>query len=136
LARIRQFTLKIPPLRERKDDIPLLCNHFIEMFKEENPGFHARVISGDKLNEWHNRNWEMNVRQLKFEVFREMVEESPVELPCNPEFKVHFNDKLSRDELLAEYAQWLKKIIKNHEQIADFLKVSVPTYYRMLKKPK
>src|SRR5690554_1362717 len=61
--RLNVVTLTLPPLRERKGDIPLLCRHFLERFNEK-LGTRVRGISEaamEKLEAW---NWPGNVREL------------------------------------------------------------------------
>jgi DNA-binding NtrC family response regulator len=62
--RLKVVTLKIPPLRERREDIPLLANHFLETFAEENgrPGMH---FSPDAMRLLVDNRWEGNVRELR-----------------------------------------------------------------------
>ena len=62
--RLKVVTLKIPPLRERREDIPLLANHFLELFTKENAreGMH---ISPDAMRAMVQYGWEGNVRELK-----------------------------------------------------------------------
>lgn len=62
--RINVVTLKIPPLRERRDDIPLLVRHYMRELSRENerplPTIDAQVM--DALNGF---SWPGNVRELK-----------------------------------------------------------------------
>ncbi len=62
--RIANFVIKIPPLRERKDDIPLLANYFIERFNKLY-GTDIKGISIDTMKLLLNYHWEGNVRQLE-----------------------------------------------------------------------
>ncbi len=62
--RLETIKIHIPPLRERKDDIPLLANYFISKFNKK----YRRNIKGltkDALEALLNFNWEGNVRQLE-----------------------------------------------------------------------
>ncbi len=62
--RLKVVHLKIPPLRERKGDIPLLVNHFIKKFGEihNKPGI---SISPDALKILEHYPWPGNVRELQ-----------------------------------------------------------------------
>ncbi len=62
--RIEGATLWLPPLRERKDDIPLLCDHFIKLYGEK---FKKKVrgITPEALELLMEYDWPGNVRQLK-----------------------------------------------------------------------
>lgn len=62
--RIHVIHLHIPPLRERLDDIPLLCNHFIHKFNKKS----TKKVSGvskDVLNWFQQYHWPGNIRQLE-----------------------------------------------------------------------
>jgi DNA-binding NtrC family response regulator len=62
--RLKVVTLKIPPLRERREDISLLANHFLEMFSVEN-GRPGMRFTPETMRVLMNANWEGNVRELK-----------------------------------------------------------------------
>jgi DNA-binding NtrC family response regulator len=61
--RLNVLTLRIPPLRERKQDIPLLVGHFLER-AERATGF-QRNISDDALKLMLSYDWPGNVRELE-----------------------------------------------------------------------
>jgi DNA-binding NtrC family response regulator len=65
--RLATVVLSIPPLRERRDDIPLLAEHFLRCEQETSP--HARF--GPGVLEWMSRQiWPGNVRELRNAVRR------------------------------------------------------------------
>jgi DNA-binding NtrC family response regulator len=66
--RIRGFTLELPPLRERRADIPLLVQFFVEQFNEET-GRALRVPDG-AVDRLFNYEWIGNVRELRATVRR------------------------------------------------------------------
>jgi DNA-binding NtrC family response regulator len=70
--RLNVFPIMVPPLRERKDDIPALVEHFITRFAAEE-GRKIRGISADALELLRAYAWPGNVRQLENTVFRAMV---------------------------------------------------------------
>ncbi|HSH35919.1 sigma-54 interaction domain-containing protein [Schnuerera sp.] len=62
--RLNVISLKIPPLKERKDDIPLLTKHFInKLNKKLNKSI--KGVSEDVMNILINNSWEGNVRELE-----------------------------------------------------------------------
>ncbi|MBI5099716.1 MAG: sigma-54-dependent Fis family transcriptional regulator [Nitrospirae bacterium] len=62
--RLNMFAIKIPPLRERKDDIPLLAEHFLSLYKNEF-GKHNMSLSEEAMEVLKNHSWPGNVRELK-----------------------------------------------------------------------
>ena len=62
--RINIFQIEIPPLRNRREDISLLSNYFIETFCNENNTKPIPVISNEALTILENYSWPGNVREL------------------------------------------------------------------------
>ena len=62
--RLKVVTLRIPPLRERREDIPLLANHFLTTFAKENDRDGMR-FAPDAMRALVNARWEGNVRELR-----------------------------------------------------------------------
>ena len=58
-------TIVVPPLRERRQDIPALCDFFIERFKKEVAGVRCQGISGPALEILEGHPFPGNVRELK-----------------------------------------------------------------------
>jgi DNA-binding NtrC family response regulator len=67
--RINVITVKLPPLRERKDDIPLLMDHFLSEFAEQRGADKIRASSG-VMRAMMEYPWPGNVRELENEVKR------------------------------------------------------------------
>lgn len=61
--RLNVVQIKLPSLRERKSDIPLLVNHFLEKFSDGERG--VRTISEDAMTWLIGYNWPGNVRELE-----------------------------------------------------------------------
>lgn len=62
--RINVVPIIIPPLRERKEDIPLLIDHFVRKFNKEN-NKNVKGISKEGLDLMMNYDWPGNVRELE-----------------------------------------------------------------------
>lgn len=67
--RLNIVTIKVPPLRERKEDIPLLSRHFLTTYCQK-LGKHYAGIEKNALDILLQYNWPGNVRQLKNEMER------------------------------------------------------------------
>jgi transcriptional regulator with PAS, ATPase and Fis domain len=64
--RLHVNVLKVPPLRERPDDIPLLVDHFITLFNEKlRPAVPVLGIDGEALSVLRHYDWPGNVRELQ-----------------------------------------------------------------------
>jgi len=70
--RLHVFPLSVPPLRVRRDDIPLLARHFLTRIAAEE-GKRIRAITADGMALLAAYHWPGNVRQLENTVFRAVV---------------------------------------------------------------
>jgi DNA-binding NtrC family response regulator len=62
--RLKVVTIQIPPLRDRREDIPLLARHFLEQFGRDN-GREGMSFGADTLRMLISLPWEGNVRELR-----------------------------------------------------------------------
>lgn len=62
--RINVMELKIPPLRERYEDIPALCSYFIDKLNQTH-GLGISEISADTINLFYRYSWPGNIRELE-----------------------------------------------------------------------
>lgn len=67
--RLAGFTLRVPPLRQRRDDIPLLVEHFTRRFAAE-VGKPIRGVTVKLLRKLMDYEWPGNVRELEHEIRR------------------------------------------------------------------
>lgn len=70
--RLNVFHIHLPPLRERMDDIPLLVDHFIERFNEEN-GFAVAGVEESAVKVLLSHPWPGNIRELENAIERAVV---------------------------------------------------------------
>ncbi|WP_020676826.1 sigma-54-dependent transcriptional regulator [Geopsychrobacter electrodiphilus] len=70
--RLNVFPITLPPLRERKEDIPLLVNHFVAIFNKK-IGKKIETVSTNTLNHLHEYHWPGNVRELESIIERAVI---------------------------------------------------------------
>ncbi|MBN2713920.1 MAG: sigma-54-dependent Fis family transcriptional regulator, partial [Planctomycetes bacterium] len=70
--RLNVVSVDMPPLRERKEDIPALVKHFIDKYNREE-GSRVRSVSGDALKLLEGYDWPGNVRELENIIERAIV---------------------------------------------------------------
>lgn len=70
--RLNVVSINLPPLRERKEDIPLLVTHFMEKYKGEGKR-EVNEISDDAMKLVERYHWPGNVRELENYILRGMV---------------------------------------------------------------
>jgi DNA-binding NtrC family response regulator len=70
--RLHVITIQLPSLRERKSDIPLLINHYIDLFNTE---FRKKIrgVAPDAMAALQSYSWPGNVRELRNAVERAML---------------------------------------------------------------
>jgi len=84
--------LRVPPLRKRREDIPLLVEHFLAALHEELPDVEPGAFSQEAIEQLGSYHWPGNVRQLKNVVER---------LYLSDEDRIIEVDELPRDLLAA-----------------------------------
>ncbi|GAA4230504.1 hypothetical protein GCM10022291_00840 [Postechiella marina] len=62
--RLNVFPIEVPPLRKRKDDIPLLVEHFIDKFNKAYDK-NIKYVTDDSMSQLKAHNWPGNVRELE-----------------------------------------------------------------------
>jgi two-component system NtrC family response regulator len=70
--RLRVVQIEIPPLRERRDDIPLLVHHFLDKAAEAN-GVKVKRVGEEAFNLLYQYEWAGNVRELENVIERAVI---------------------------------------------------------------
>ena len=87
----------MPPLRQRKDDIPLLVNHFIAKFNNK-IGKKIEAVSRDTLKSLQEHNWPGNVRELESVVERAVITSQGSTLRILDRFDTHRKTEESAEQ--------------------------------------
>ena len=144
--RIGVITIKLPPLRDRGDDIQLIAENFLRLYAKENKKRALRFSSAG-LGFLKKHNWPGNVRELKNRVQRAVImcdgsSVGPLELGCDvepPEMPVPIGDgvslKAARERMEREMIlNAMERQSGNILKAAEDLGVSRPTLYDLMKK--
>jgi two-component system response regulator HydG len=96
--RFNEFTIEIPPLRQRKEDIMLFANHFLDLTNQE-LGKHIRRFSPEVETIFKNYVWYGNLRELRNVIKRStlLTDGEIVEASCLP-FEISNYSKLQFDK--------------------------------------
>jgi len=125
--RLHVVSIKLPPLRERKGDIPLLAAHFIEKHKREVKN-RPLEVSEKALQTLENYSWPGNVRELENCILRAMllarsnrieVEDFPPEVRGKGEGLMA---SVPKDSMELKKAKWQLKRIAEDEVERAFLR--------------
>ena len=93
--RLNVFPIRVPPLRERTEDIPLLVRHFVQQFSRR-MNKHIDSIPSDTMSALVRYAWPGNVRELQNVIERAVI------LSPGPALKVSLADLKSRVEAVAQ----------------------------------
>jgi two-component system, NtrC family, response regulator HydG len=143
--RISTIKVKVPPLRERLDDVPLIARHFLDRF---NLQYHKKIrdLAPATVQRLLRYNWPGNIRELESVIERAVLFCSGKQLDpdCLPE-EFHLPslsnssfvipplvpmEEIEREAIL----QTLERTSGNVRRSAQILRFPRPTFYRKLKK--
>ncbi len=140
--RLKGIEITVPPLRERKDDIPLLLNNFLLKYNKEN-NKNIRGFSNAAKNILFNYDWPGNIRELQHCVESAVVMASSDEI--QPEdLTIELKNKKEESEIIVPYGISLDEAEKiiilenleankgNKSKTADILKIGRKTLHRKL----
>ncbi|MFN2445760.1 MAG: sigma-54 dependent transcriptional regulator [Vicinamibacterales bacterium] len=143
--RINTITLHVPPIRERSEDIPLLCTHFIDKFNRR----YQKQVKGIDASAYHlliRSRWPGNVRELENAIERAVLVAKgpdilPLDLPeavrdegtASQEFSVPAHHTLAEIERMA-ILQTLQRTNWNKQEAAHILGLYRPTLYSKMRK--
>jgi DNA-binding NtrC family response regulator len=142
--RLKVIDIELPPLRERREDIPLLVQHFMSRFDKE-PKKKATGVSEEALKFLINYSWPGNVRELENIIQRAITLSQhevilPEDLPApmiqgadeNP-IEKGLREKYTLDQLEKEYIRKvLIEVGGNKSKAAERLGLDRKTLYRKL----
>lgn len=139
--RINLITLRLPPLRERRDDIPLLIRHFIKLSATHN-GFDIPEISSEAVEFLCRLSYPGNIRELKNILERAVLTGGNILEKKDFDYLATasgFNDDLGKVSNLEDIEKKaLKEALEssngNYTQAARILGVTRQTLYRKLEK--
>ena len=143
--RLNVFPVRVPPLRERHGDIPLLANYFRTRFAQEN-GADPPPISTETMNRLNTYNWPGNVRELENFIERAVIMHSgarsiPFEPPMREQERTEREllekageQRWTIDRLEREYILDVLQSVHGHRgNAAEILGIDRRTLYRKLK---
>lgn len=150
--RINVIALKIPPLRERSDEIPILANHFLKIYADKN----SKTVTGfseSAMNSLVGFTWPGNVRQLENVIERAVVltesevitpmvlskeisgVKSQIEIESNraPVVTLSFPIGTSMDEIENRVIHFILEFTQgNKQRAAQLLSIASKTIHRRL----
>jgi DNA-binding NtrC family response regulator len=112
--RLNVIPVNVPPLRERKEDIPLLINYFIEKLNRKTQKT-INSISPTDLKQLMEYNWPGNIRELENIIERSHILSSGAKLKVEFSFSATTNGYTDNDAIISldeNEKQYIAKILK------------------------
>jgi len=140
--RLNVLPIYLPPLRERKEDIPLLVQHFLEKYSRQN-GLRIKSLSKKCLDMMMQYEWPGNVRELENVIERAVVmSEGETIFPENislsspvQKMGLSFPEEITLEEMEKRLIlHTLQRTGGNRTEAAKILGISVRTVRNKLKK--
>jgi len=143
--RLSVFPIQLPPLRERREDIPLLAQSFLNRYASK-LGKRIEGMSTDFVHAITNAEWRGNVRELKNVMERSAIvcdtsltlQDLPLELQQDPSFSNSSSDPSPSPsfELSAIERRHIARVLQytngNKTEAARLLKIGLTTLYRKI----
>ena len=136
--RLNVFSIELPPLRERKEDIPLLTQAFIKQFSTEYTAGEKKT-SPESLRLLQQYDWKGNIRELKNVIERAMIlseegEILPEHLPYeiqqqSPNTNISFSLASVEKEHISKILHFTRG---NKARAARLLQIGLATLYRKI----
>jgi DNA-binding NtrC family response regulator len=149
--RLHVISIELPALRDRRDDVPLLVQHFLEKYAEEN-GRPPLELVPEALEQLMEYDWPGNVRELENVIERAVVlstgtrigaDRIPEHVRKSPRFQVpHIvmpAEGVSLKEVTAAYErQWIESALEAaggvQKRAAELLRIKPTTLNEMIKR--
>jgi DNA-binding NtrC family response regulator len=145
--RLNVIPVHLPPLRRRKDDIPLLVNHFLAKFNENLQEDARKAISDEAMEVLINYSWPGNVRELENVIERAVILEDGKEIQVealpeklrsrerSPRRLITDRAQVTLEELEREY---LLKVLEDtnwqKKRASSILGINASTLYRKIQR--
>lgn len=134
--RLNVARVHLPPLRERKEDIPILFNHYLQKMNLLF-GKHVKGICSEALDCLLQHDWPGNIRELK-NLLEAIFINPPTDMISSEDFPSFFREQIStKDSVLDERALLLSTLFStnwNKSKAAQKLHWSRMTLYRKMQK--
>lgn len=147
--RLNVINLYVMPLRERKDDIPVLAEHFLKRFAKANK-IHINGITSEAMAALINYSWPGNIRELRNTIERGVITSDsgyvelknlPLEISRLEPHQIAFSEQSSQKSDDPLYIQYRKEMARklmvqyngNKSKVAEHMGIARSTLYRILK---
>ncbi|GLX82120.1 PEP-CTERM-box response regulator transcription factor [Thalassotalea eurytherma] len=141
--RVSEFTLDIPPLRDREEDILILAQYFLTLYAQEYNS-KAKGFSEDAIKALRNHQWPGNIRELQNKVKSSVIMSTGVQVTAldlgffdevNDDYTLDLNLRVVRESAETIAIQKAYALSEgNMSKTAELLGVTRPTLYSLIEK--
>jgi DNA-binding NtrC family response regulator len=138
--RLNVFTIELPPLRDRKKDIPLLAEYFMKLFAKKTNTI-VESMSREFLEHLAQHSWQGNIRELKNVLERAVIladkpQLTVANLPLELQTLNARHDTLSAWDLASVEKLHIQRVLNhtkgNKTEAAKLLNIGLTTLYRKI----
>jgi len=138
--RLNVFAIAVPPLRDRKKDIPLLAKYFVKLFSDK-MNKNTGGISKDFLQALERQPWKGNIRELRNVIERAVIlEDGPLltraNLPLEFQAEMQAGNPMSAFDLASVEKLHIQRVLNytkgNKVEAAKLLNIGLTTVYRKM----
>ena len=139
--RLNVVEIRVPALRDRKEDIPLLVEHFVREFEQQHD-IQLKLFDAEDMESLMNYGWPGNIRELRNLVERHVILADDGQLKLTRKLESlaeqSCSDSLTEDQpdLKTLEERYILKVLKdvsdNREQAAKILGINKSTLWRKL----
>ncbi|MFT4154842.1 sigma-54-dependent transcriptional regulator [Parafilimonas sp.] len=135
--RLNVFSIHLPALRERLDDIPALANYFLDVYAaKENKN--AVQLSDDAIKLLKNYAWKGNIRELRNVMERAVILADDIILPEHLPYEIQNQNNTASNNLSLSNVEknHIQKVLQytrgNKTKAAEYLGIGLTTLYRKI----
>ncbi len=135
--RLNVFTIQLPALRERKEDIPALAKWFLTISTAKENKSNLK-LSNEALALLKNYNWKGNIRELRNVIERAVILADKEVMPEDLPYEIQSNTQTSSSDLSLSGVEknHIQKVLRytnnNKTKAAEYLGIGLTTLYRKL----
>ena len=138
--RLNVFSILLPPLRDRRKDIPQLANHFLKVFSAKTRK-RIDAINPDAMLLLQNAEWRGNIRELRNAIERAVIlsngpEITPDDFPADLQTTFSESETLSTFDMATVEKLHIQRVLRrtrgNKAEAARLLNIGQATLYRKI----
>ncbi len=135
--RLNVFTIQLPALRDRKEDIPALAEHFLKIYSSKESKQNLQ-LSDEALKFLKNYEWKGNIRELRNVIERAVILADTIIMPEHLPYEIQNKSNTAANSLSLSSVEknHIEKVLQytkgNKTKAAEYMGIGLTTLYRKL----